>query len=227
MTYNIRHARGWDGRVDLPRIASVIAAAQPDLVGLQEVDNARARSGSIDQAHALGEELGMTAHFAKCLEHGCEQYGIATLSRLPVQEMRQVMLPADPKRNAPEPRCALIARVAWGDVDLAFVNTHLSVFGRERAAQVSALLEHLDVDELIVVGDFNLTPWSRPYRSLVAKLRSAAGAARTWPARLPFVPLDHILLRGPLEVVTAGAWKQGAARLASDHLPVVAELTRS
>jgi endonuclease/exonuclease/phosphatase family metal-dependent hydrolase len=227
MTYNIRHAKGWDGRVDLPRIASVIADANPDLVGLQEVDNGRARSGSIDQAHALGEQLGMTAHFAKCLERGCEQYGIAMLSKLPVHETRQVILPADPKQNAPEPRSAQIARVSWGDIEIAFVNTHLSVSGRERAAQVTALLEHLDVDELIVVGDFNLTPWSRPYRSLATKLRSAAGAARTWPARLPFVPLDHILVRGPLQVVQAGAWKQGAARLASDHLPLVAELSRS
>ena len=34
MTYNIRHGRGIDGKVDLGRIAEVIAARDPDVVTL-------------------------------------------------------------------------------------------------------------------------------------------------------------------------------------------------
>ncbi len=229
MTYNIRHARGGDGRVDLERVARVIEAAAVDLVALQEVDVGRARSGGEDQAQRLAARLGMTAAFAPCIEHGPgEQYGIATLARLPVVASDLLRLPAESSRRrgqAPEPRCALVVRVAWpaADGDVTFVNTHLSIHGRERAGQVAALLAALDT-EVVVAGDFNLTPWSAPYRAFTRQFRAAAPGARTWPARLAVAPIDHIFVRGPLRVVRAGAFTGGPARQASDHLPVVAEL---
>jgi endonuclease/exonuclease/phosphatase family metal-dependent hydrolase len=75
----------------------------------------------------------------------------------------------------------------------------------------------------VVVGDFNCTPLSPAYKRLSCDLRSATWFARTWPASLPLVPIDHILVRG-LAVVRAGTWTAKPARVASDHLPVVAEL---
>jgi endonuclease/exonuclease/phosphatase family metal-dependent hydrolase len=38
------------------------------------------------------------------------------------------------------------------------------------------------------------------------------------------MPLDHILYRGEVQVVSAKAWSGGPARMASDHLPVAVEL---
>ena len=37
LSYNIHHGEGMDGKLDLPRIASVITSVQPDIVALQEV----------------------------------------------------------------------------------------------------------------------------------------------------------------------------------------------
>jgi endonuclease/exonuclease/phosphatase family metal-dependent hydrolase len=232
MSYNIRNARGIDGRVDLERIADVIAAFEPDVVALQEVDVGRARSGGVDQAAVLGERLGLTSSFAPCIERGCERYGIATLTRWVPVSIRQLSLPAvvQRKNRDSEPRCALLTRLYWPatESELAVVNTHLSIKANERAWQVAALLAGLDADEVVIAGDFNCTPWSAPFRALTGALtgalRPATRRARTWPARLPIIPLDHILYRGPLHVVHAGVWTHGAARRASDHLPVVAEL---
>ena len=39
VAYNIHHGEGMDGKLDLERIARVIAAEKPDLVALQEVDH--------------------------------------------------------------------------------------------------------------------------------------------------------------------------------------------
>jgi endonuclease/exonuclease/phosphatase family metal-dependent hydrolase len=226
MTYNIRSGRGADDRVDLGRIADVIASYQPDLVALQEVDCGRERSGSVDQAAALGEQLAMNASFAPCITDGGARYGIATLSRLPVVTSRQVELPHRANLPRSEPRCALLTRLAAGEgrtIDL--VNTHLSVRRGERPAQVAAIGSALDErDDLILAGDLNCTFLSGPFRSLCTGLRPATRRARSWPARLPIVQIDHILYRGSLAVVTAGAWTAGPARQASDHLPVVAEL---
>ena len=226
MSYNIRNGRGQDARVDLDRIAGVIAPFAPDVVALQEVDVGRLRSGSVDQAAELARRLGMTATFAPCIEQGCEQYGIATLTRWPVLEVRQLALPHDGARRRSEPRCALLTRLCWPDAsrELAIVNTHLSILGRERPGQVEALLAGIDADEVVIAGDFNCTPWSSAFRTLACTLRPATRRARSWPARLPIIPLDHILFRGPLHVVRSGVWRGGAARTASDHLPVIAEL---
>ncbi len=226
MSYNIRNARGLDDRVDLDRIAAVIASFDPDIVALQEVDAGRARSGGLDQASELGARLGLTASYATCIEDGCERYGIATLTRLPPVETRQIQLPVIAHRRRTEPRRALVTRLAWPDANsnLQMVNTHLSIIAAERPAQVAAIVEELDADEVIVAGDLNCMPWSTPYRTLSHQLRSATRRTRSWPARAPMFPIDHILYRGPLAVVDAGSWIAADSRRASDHLPVVAVL---
>lgn len=225
MSYNIRNARGADDRVDLARIAAVIASFTPDLVALQEVDAGRERSGGEDQATALAERLGLTATYAVCIERGCERYGIATLSRLPLIESRELALPTLAHRRS-EPRRALLTRFTWPapGSTLALINTHLSIVAAERPAQIAAIADDLDDDDVILAGDFNCTPWSAAIRRLHGTLRSATRRTRSWPARLPIVPIDHILYGGRLAVIEAGSWTAGGARRASDHLPVVAVL---
>ncbi len=225
MTYNIRHGLGADGRVDLGRITAVISSYGPDIVGIQEVDINKPRSGLVDQAEALAHRLGMTASFQPCLSSEGERYGIATLSRIPIIETRHLSLPGRPKLRRSEPRCALVTRLAWPDESgsVEVINTHLSTVFRERAAQTEAIACELGGPHAIVVGDFNCTPLSRAYKQLCCGLRSATRYARTWPATLPMMPIDHILVRG-LEVVRAGTWTAKPARVASDHLPLYAEL---
>jgi endonuclease/exonuclease/phosphatase family metal-dependent hydrolase len=223
MTYNIHAARGVDARVDLARIADVIRSYGPDLVALQEVDVHRVRSGTIDQATELGDMLDMTAVFAPTVERDGGHYGIATLSKLPVLEQRQITLPRHVHERT-QPRCALVTRHTWDGGQIELINTHLSTLFRERPGQVAAIAAEMLGEALVIAGDFNCTPWSPAYRILARGLKSATRFARTWPAPAPVVPIDHIFYRGRLGVVSAGAWTGGAARRASDHLPIVAEL---
>jgi len=219
MTYNIRNARGRDGRVDLGRVAAVIAAFDPDVVGMQEVDLSHARSNHVDQATELAQRLSMTPSYAPYVAAD-DHHGIATLTKLPVLETRYLALPARP-RWISEPRCALVTRLAGG---LDIINTHLSVVPAERVSQASVLTSVLDGPELIVLGDFNCTARSVPFRILSKNLRPAVVNVRSWPTRFPVFQLDHILVRGGLRIVTGGVWREGEAPRASDHLPVFAEL---
>lgn len=220
MTYNIRNGRGRDGRVDLGRMAAVIAAFDPDIVGMQEVDLSHARSGHVDQATELAARLSMTASYAPYVEGHRDRHGIATLTRVPVIETRYLALPGR-QRWISEARCALVTRLPGG---LDVVNTHLSVVPGDRLAQAAVLTSVLEGPELILLGDFNCTTRSAPFRLLSQNLRAAAANAKSWPTRFPVIQLDHILVRGALTVVRSGAWTAGEAPRASDHLPVFAEL---
>src|SRR5262245_10956716 len=131
MTYNIHRGRGVDWRVDLGRIADVIASYDPQVVAVQEVDVGRRRSGRIDQADELANRLGMEMRFAPNLEWANgERYGIATLTKLPIRESRHLKLPVHHYRS--EPRSSLITLLGWGpDHVVEIINTHLSILFRE------------------------------------------------------------------------------------------------
>ncbi len=223
LTWNIRHGRGLDGRVDLQRVADVIAAHQPDVVTLQEVDSQRRRSGTVDQADELARLLGMEPRFAPCITNGDERYGIATLSRGAFVGTTQIALPrgaGSPRFS--EPRCALVTRHAFAGREIDLVNTHLSLRPGERMVQIHALSRLGDGSDLVMAGDLNCTPTSVPYLSLLGHLRAVRLTAASWPSRWPMLLLDHVLYRGKLAVADAHVVSTRQARHASDHLPVLA-----
>jgi endonuclease/exonuclease/phosphatase (EEP) superfamily protein YafD len=81
---------------------------------------------------------------------------------------------------------------------------------------------------LILLGDFNVTPWSPDYRDLVAEagLASASGGhIATWPVWSPLlrIPIDHVFIRGPWSRLRAARGPD----LGSDHYPILADLCLS
>ena len=82
MTYNVHGCVGVDRKLDVGRVAAVIAQCKPDIVALQELDVCRARSGNVDQAHAIASRLGMTFHFNSAMNIAEERYGDAVLTNL-------------------------------------------------------------------------------------------------------------------------------------------------
>jgi endonuclease/exonuclease/phosphatase family metal-dependent hydrolase len=93
LTFNIHHGRGLDRIVDLDRISRVIRSANPDIVGLNEVDKQYSkRSEFVDQADWLAEKLDMEHVFGPAItleSQGNRQYGNAILSRYPIIKSRK------------------------------------------------------------------------------------------------------------------------------------------
>lgn len=237
LTYNIRHARGLDGRIAPERVAAVVAACAADVVALQEVDCGRARTGGLDQAAEIARHLGMHHHFHPALEMAGERYGDAVLSRLPSRLVRAGPLPGHPRRPRLEARGALWVEVEAGVQRLQVFNTHLGLSGRERIAQAEALLgpdwlgSPAARAPLVLMGDLNATPWSRAYRRLAARLSDArrlaaetAGRGATFPTRWPCLRLDHVLVGAGVGVRRVAVVRSPLARVASDHLPLLAEI---
>lgn len=235
LTYNVRRCLGTDGRISPGRIADVIAAYEPDVVALQELDVRRARTGGVDQAHAIAQALGMQMHFHASLRVLEEEYGNAILTHRPSQVVKAGPLPGGSGRLAPEPRGALWASVNLGGTDVQVITTHLGLRRHERLAQVDCLLGpqwlgHSSCREpVILLGDFNASPRSRAYRRLASRLRDAQAsvphqhAKSTFPSRLPILRIDHAFVTRSIHVVRVESERSPTARVASDHLPLMVE----
>ncbi|GJD77803.1 endonuclease [Methylobacterium gregans] len=238
LSYNIRHALGLDGRIAPERIAAVVAACEPDIVALQEVDVGRARTGGLDQAEEIARLLRMDQHFHPALHIEGERYGDAILTAHPSRLVRAAGLPGHPRRLGLEPRGALWVEVAVGGRRLQVLNTHLGLTSGERLAQVAALLgpdwlgNPACRDPVVLMGDLNATPWSRAYRRLAGRLTDARrlagpGGARsgaTFPTRLPLLRIDHVFVSAGIGVARMEPVGEGLARIASDHRPLRVEI---
>jgi len=229
LTYNIHHGQGEDKKIDLPRLARVIADADADIVALQEVDFKTRRVGGVDQAAELGRLTRMHAVFGKAMDYSGGRYGEAVLSRWRILEHKAHQLGHDPRS---EPRAALAVRVrpaARGPV-LLFVGTHLDHVRDERLRLRQARkLNELFVDNtggpVILAGDLNASPSSRTIKALLEHWRPVGGESPkpTYPSKDPKQKLDYILVR------PGDRWRVVEVRvidekIASDHRPLLAVL---
>ena len=236
LTYNVHRCLGTDRRLDVDRVADVIAAQAPDIVALQELDVGRARTRGVDQAHEIARRLGMVSRFHAALQVEEELYGDAILTALPERLIKAGPLPGHPRFPRLEPRGALWVAVTVGGVELQVLNTHLGLVPREQRIQVAALRgpAWLGGPErrgpLVVVGDLNAGRASAAFRALAqgmtdARLaRDGGRGARTFPSQMPVLQIDHVLVGEGLIVRGVDAPMDPLTRRASDHLPLVVDL---
>lgn len=220
LCWNIHHGAGMDGKIDLERIAKVIAAEKPDLVALQEVDNRCKRSGMVDQCAELARLTGLTGRFGRAMDFGGGQYGQAVLSKHPVKSVRVHPLPGDG-----EPRIAFEAVVTWRGTDIRFASTHLDLDAERRLAQARALVGLLEKDTrpLVLCGDFNDVRGSRTIGvfSAVFANMDKVPPAQTCPADRPTTEIDFVFLKGFRAVKPMVVLPE---KIASDHRPLLAEV---
>lgn len=239
MTYNIHSCVNTDGAVGPERVAKVIRQLTPDLVALQEVDAGIPRTHHQNQARLLGELVGMDFRFFPVVKNGDQEYGLAILSRFPIQNVRFGWLPAlYPKLKLKLQKRGVIWAVLETSVgSVHFFNTHLSLYRLERREQLKSLLGKNwlmavpEKEPVIFCGDLNAGPLSPVYRRLARYLIDAQKnaphserAQPTFPSRRPFFRIDHIFTSEHFRTLKTIVPINAHARLASDHLPLCADL---
>jgi endonuclease/exonuclease/phosphatase family metal-dependent hydrolase len=226
-TYNIHRCRGLDGRTTPARIAEVIASVKPDIVALQEVVGAGAQSSG--HAEQLGALLGMGWVLAPTRHLRGRLFGNAVLSRFPIRHHVQY----DLTWKTCEPRCCQRVEIAIGGDALHLYNVHLGTAYLERrhqAERLGAIVHDRRVgNPKIVLGDFN--EWTRGLTSHILSsrlqsvdLRHHLRRRRTYPGVFPVLHLDHIYYEGTVDVLSVELPRTRRSLIASDHLPLVAEL---
>jgi endonuclease/exonuclease/phosphatase family metal-dependent hydrolase len=215
-SYNIHKGEGLDRRHDLPRTAEVLRELEADLIGIQEVFG--------PQAETLGRTLGMNMAMGVTRLRDGVPYGNAVLTRFPIQRSREFDLTKPPR----EPRGGIRLDIPVGSQTLHLFNVHFGLKISERAHQVEALvLRHMFGDDLVgprvVMGDLN--EWfPGPVRRMLRSHFHGPCFRRTHPAPLPIFALDRIYWDRHVHADGFRVHRSRLARIASDHLPVVARL---
>lgn len=206
--------------VDYAALLEQIREADPDVVGLLEVDQAW-----LDGLSALEGEFDWTVFYP---QEGA--YGLALYSKLPLREV------ASSPYVEGDQQTSIAVELEVQEMPALLVLAHVSApttpaRARLRNVQFARIAELLRTDAGkagILLGDLNATPWSPYYRELVttAGLSNAArgyGYRATWPTGFNVlkIPIDHCLVSEGLRVES---FRTGS-NFGSDHLPIVVELT--
>jgi endonuclease/exonuclease/phosphatase family metal-dependent hydrolase len=214
---------GTDGRHDPDRVATVIEELDADIVALQEF------TYPVSVALETRSPVVLTTlDRYECLLGPTRQtvthcFGNALLTRHPIVDVRRIDLSMERR----EPRGALAATVEVRGVEVHVLAAHLGLRLRERRFQVRQILEYLDSVRnslFVVLGDFN--DWL-PGRSVVHVLDHRLGRPprpASFPVFWPIVPLDRIWVHPTAALRSIFTHTTRAARYASDHFPVFADI---
>ena len=198
-------------------VIDLIATHQPDLVGLVEVTDRWMKELSVFDRDYPYQVVETT-----------RRGGVALFSRLHLEE-------AELRPFASRRRNFVVATlvVAGRPVRLAVVHAASPMWAARAALrdQQLALLASVAREspdyEMIIVGDFNTSPWSLAFRRLLdeTEWRNAGqgfGYLPTWPATRPWlgIPIDHHLVSDGIVVHDFSV----VGPTGSDHLAVVTEL---
>lgn len=219
-TYNIHGAVGTDGVFMPDRVADVLCEIDADIIALQEVPLGGA--GMPNVLRILQNVTGFVGVEGYTFSVSGRRYGNAVLSRYPILASRKI----DISFGSREPRGALDADISCHGHPLRVIATHLGLRPAERHEQIRRLLQVFDTDQMpvILMGDVNeWFVWGKSLRWLVSHFQ-AVPAPPTFPSRWPIFALDRIWIRPRHRLVHVDVHASPLARIASDHLPLIAHI---
>ena len=222
-TYNVHACVGADGRHDPDRVANVIGELNADIVALQEFTYPATVALETRTPVVLTTLDRYQCALGPTRQSLTQCFGNALFTRHPIVEVHRIDLSMERR----EPRGALAATVDVGGDMIHVLAAHLGLRVRERRFQVRQILDYLDSVRnslSVVLGDFN--DWL-PGRSVVHVLDSRLGRPprpASFPAFWPLMALDRIWVHPARALQRIFIHATPAARVASDHFPVVAEI---
>lgn len=222
-TWNIHSSIGSDGLFDPHRTAGIIKDMDTQLLALQEIDNGYRLREEHDVQGILTKGTGMHFIAGPTLFDDNGFFGNGILTRLPLVDIQRYDISVDPA----EPRGVIVTTLQWGRQQIHFIATHLGLRRKERLQQAHVISDIIraHTGPLLLAGDFNdWIPGSPLMRHFMPPLFQAK-KHRTWPARLPLFPLDRILFSWHWNIQWCRPVKSRDIRKASDHLPLLAQLS--
>jgi endonuclease/exonuclease/phosphatase family metal-dependent hydrolase len=220
-SYNIRKCVGLDRRRDPDRVLGVIAGLRADAVVLQEADRRLGdRPATLDRGQ-IEAVTGLRPVELSVNDISLGWHGNAVLlhPEIVVEAVHRISLPGL------EPRGAVMVEARRADRAFRIVAVHLGLTRAFRRRQLVDIVKAAGADPLptVILGDFNEWRRDRGLEALEPDFTVHAPGLSFHAAR-PVAPLDRIAVNAAVDLKATGVMRSEAARIASDHLPVWADL---
>lgn len=218
-SWNMHGGVGLDGRFSPSRIARVVGELDADVIALQEFGSRRAGFDLLAQLENATASRAIVMPTMR--KHGCD-FGNVVLSRWPVRDVACHVLDVDRR----EPRNAVDLLIDHPAGALRIVASHLGMRIAERRMQIArlrALLGAASVEPSVLLGDFNAWRGRNALRGF-DEWSGMSTAPATFPSPCPVAALDRIWVAPASACVELRVHKSRTARIASDHLPLLATL---
>ena len=241
LTYNIHKGfNAGNRRFVLHHIKDALVTADADLMFLQEMQGEHLHHQKkipdwpvLSQLEFLAENVWPFHAYGKNAIYNAGHHGNAILSKHPFESWENINVSPFPWAS----RSLLhgVIRLAENSYDVHIVCIHFGLTGKERRLQIGKLCARIDShvppdSPLIIAGDFNdwlgqADRYFHDHLGLQEVFRETHGRyARSFPAWLPFLPMDRIYYRG-LIPVSCERLAHAPWHALSDHAPLTATFT--
>jgi endonuclease/exonuclease/phosphatase family metal-dependent hydrolase len=218
-SYNTHSGVGLDRRFAPERIAQVITELNADVVALQEL---RTRDG-VDMLEMLRSHSGHHAVAGHTMTFADGAFGNGLLSRFPIRSVAHIELSVARR----EPRGAIDAVLDCDGTPLRVIATHLGLLPSERGEQIERLLAAVRAQPslpTVLLGDLNEWFLRRGSLRWLHDHFGESPARATFPSPFPVLALDRCWVTPARALRHICVHRSRTARIASDHLPLLAEL---
>ncbi len=232
MSFNTESCRNYYKRIiDFDIMAKAIRDCNPDIVGLNEIRDEGSHEDFDNQSKILSEKTGISNYFfAKAIDvlmYGENNpYGNALLSKYKIVEANVIPIPDPPQESRKgtrtyESRCLLKAKLENG---LTIMVIHFGLNDDEQENAVKTIIDNLEDEKCILMGDFNVTPDNHFLDPIRERMKDTASVFTeeklSYPSDNPDRKIDYIFVSKDIEVISADI----PAIDASDHRPHIADI---
>ena len=232
MTYNVGTFTKFEEN-SLPEIAAMVRETGVNVISMNELDSCTARTGGVYQLEMFAAEMGGWHYrFGAAMPYDGGSYGDGLASGKDMEPLNSWSTVL-PQGDGAEPRALVVMEFS----DFVVASTHLDhVSSQAQVEQVRSITELLRSRysggdrPVFLCGDMNAVPGSGTMREFALSWDVISPASGTYPSGSPDVCIDYILAMrgtGRYELEDSYVLRQfpsGDASVASDHLPVFAEV---
>ena len=211
--------------IDFQIMADAIRKCNPDVVGLNEMYDESHMEEFSFQTKKLSELTGMKYYkFAEActLEEGT--FGNGILSKIPFEKVEVIPVPEEEIQTGNqlyEPRCLLKAKLENG---FTFLIIHFGLNEDEHIHAVETVIENLEEEKCVLMGDFNVIPENPVLLPIKEKMKDTADlfekTLMSFPSDVPFKKIDYIFVSKDVEIISADI----PEIISADHRPHIAEI---
>ena len=196
MSFNIRMGAGQEGPFEvkkgtlgfLPQCAEVVKAANPDVVGIQEIDRKTNRADGLDETAELAKLCGLHGTFVPKLKLPGGDYGLAILSKEEPLSVETYYM-----KGSAHTRALIVCEFA----DYILANTHFPL--KDELCTDASYIVRAKLSgrkkPVFFMGDLNSRPHSEAIKSLQEEFEPLSDPTiPTFPAKAPDCTIDYVMV---------------------------------